>query len=318
MVKRGYRDLPQDHRRARGSSRSERRLRPQSLPLAGMVVVELGHSVAAPVRRADPRRPRRGRGEGREARRAMTRASGGRPFLDGASPPPSQSINRNKRSVVCELRDRRRSAPAWWTSSSQKADVVLQNLRPGPGRRSWAWMRRRVARAKKPSLVYCNVGAFGAKWTAIRSKPGYDPLMQAFGGDDERGGRGGPAAGARRRRPSSTRAPRMWGTIGILVRTAHRRQATPARAASSTCRCSKPRRAWMVMHAAHYLGSGETPEALRLGRQVGIAPYKRLSARRTATWSWRRETTDCSGSLCGVLGLHAGMPIPDTRRIRIG
>ncbi len=36
-------------------------------------------------------------------------------------------------------------------------------------------------RADKPSLIYCNLGAFGTVGP-LKDRPGYDPLMQAFGG----------------------------------------------------------------------------------------------------------------------------------------
>lgn len=93
-----------------------------------MVVVELGHSVAAPFA-----------GQilgdlGAEVLK-IEKASGddarhwGPPFVDGASA-TFQSLNRNKRSVVCDLRD-----PAQRDRLIefivQRADVVLQNLRPG-------------------------------------------------------------------------------------------------------------------------------------------------------------------------------------------
>ena len=35
--------------------------------------------------------------------------------------------------------------------------------------------------AEKPSLIYCNIGAFGAAGP-LRYRPGYDPMMQAYGG----------------------------------------------------------------------------------------------------------------------------------------
>ena len=56
---------------------------------------------------------------------------------------------------------------------------MIQNLRPGQtedlGLDSATLLKR------KPSLVYCNVGAFGNPGP-LQGRPGYDPLMQAFGG----------------------------------------------------------------------------------------------------------------------------------------
>ena len=72
-------------------------------PLDGIVVVELGHSVAAPYAGqvlgdlgAEVVKIEKAAGD--DARKW------GPPFLDGASA-TFQSLNRNKRSVVCDLRD---------------------------------------------------------------------------------------------------------------------------------------------------------------------------------------------------------------------
>ena len=145
-------------------------------PLAGIVVIELGHSVAAPfagqilgdlgaevVKIEKP--------DGDDARKW------GPPFVDGAAA-TFQSLNRNKRSVVCELRnDADRQALLRFID--ERADVVLQNLRPGQV--DALGLGAAALRARKPSLVYCNLGAFGARGPLAKN-PGYDPLMQAFGG----------------------------------------------------------------------------------------------------------------------------------------
>jgi crotonobetainyl-CoA:carnitine CoA-transferase CaiB-like acyl-CoA transferase len=60
-----------------------------------------------------------------------------------------------------------------------RADVVLQNLRPGQVEE--LGLDATTLRGLKPALVYCNMGAFGAKGP-LAERPGYDPLMQAFGG----------------------------------------------------------------------------------------------------------------------------------------
>ena len=144
--------------------------------IRGKVVVELGASVAAPAagqiladRGADVVKVEKA--EGDDARKW------GPPFVDGSSA-IFQSLNRNKRSVVCDLRNPG-EREALIRFILEKADIVLQNLRPGQV--EILGLGAHDLLKKKPGLVYCNIGAFG-RGGPLASRPGYDPLMQAFGG----------------------------------------------------------------------------------------------------------------------------------------
>ena len=238
-----------------------------NLPLAGIVVVELGHSVAAPalgqilgdlgaevVKVEKP--------EGDDARKW------GPPFLDGAAA-TFQAINRNKRSVVCELRDAAQRGRLV-DFIVREADVVLQNLRPGQVEE--LGLGARALLALEPALVYCNVGAFGARGP-LADRPGYDPLMQAFGGImSVVGEEGRPPV---RVGPSIVdQGTALWGAIGILAALYRRRQSNDSgKGGVVDVSLFETAAAWMAMHAAQYLGSGEIP--LRHGSGApGIAPYK--------------------------------------------
>ena len=235
-----------------------------SLPLAGIVVVELGHSVAAPALGqilgdlgAEVVKVEKPGGD--DARKW------GPPFLDGASA-TFQAINRNKRSVVCELRDpvqRGRLVDF----IVREADVVLQNLRPGQV--DELGLGAQALLAQKPALVYCNVGAFGAKGP-LADRPGYDPLMQAFGGImSVVGEEGRPPV---RVGPSIVdQGTAMWGAVGILSALYRRRDTGKGGVVDVSL--FETAAAWMVMHAAQYLGSGEIPVRHGSGA-AGIAPYK--------------------------------------------
>jgi crotonobetainyl-CoA:carnitine CoA-transferase CaiB-like acyl-CoA transferase len=61
----------------------------------------------------------------------------------------------------------------------EDADVFLQSLRPGTAKR--LGFGAEELRALNPRLVYCDIGAFG-RAGPLRERPGYDPLLQAFGG----------------------------------------------------------------------------------------------------------------------------------------
>ena len=86
------------------------------------------------------------------------------------------AINRNKRSIVLDLGDEGDLAVAH--ALSARADVVIQNFRPG-GLRRFGLDYESVARRNTAS-IYCSISGFGAGEGA--SLPGYDLLVQAVSG----------------------------------------------------------------------------------------------------------------------------------------
>ncbi|MDP9983934.1 crotonobetainyl-CoA:carnitine CoA-transferase CaiB-like acyl-CoA transferase [Pseudarthrobacter oxydans] len=86
------------------------------------------------------------------------------------------SVNRNKRSAVCDLRTEEGLAQA--RNIALAADVVVENFRPGVMQRFG--LDYETLRAERPDLVYCSITGFGSKGGA--HLPGYDLLVQAVGG----------------------------------------------------------------------------------------------------------------------------------------
>jgi len=256
-------------------------------PLAGVLVVELGASVAAPAAGqilADlgAEVVKVEKAEGDDARKW------GPPFVDGASA-TFQSLNRNKRSVVCDLRDETQKN-ALIRFIVEKADIVVQNLRPGQVDALGIGAEHFIK--KKPNLVYCNMGAFG-RTGPLQDRPGYDPLMQAFGGIMSVVGEEG--------RPPVRVGPSiidvgtaLWAVIGILAKLNQRQGGVVDVSLFETAA------AWMNMYAAQYLASGELPRKNGSG-QAAIVPYR---AYRTTDGDLVVAAGNDSlfRKLCGVLG----------------
>jgi crotonobetainyl-CoA:carnitine CoA-transferase CaiB-like acyl-CoA transferase len=235
-----------------------------SAPLAGIVAVELGHSVAAPfvgqlladlgalvVKVEKP---------GGDDARAW-----GPPFLDGAAA-TFQALNRGKRSVVCDLRDPAQRA-LLTRLVVERADVVLQNLRPGQV--DELGLGAAALCEQKPSLVYCNIGAFGRRGP-LAERPGYDPLMQAFGGIMSITGESG--------RPPVRVGPSivdigtgLWAAIGIVL-ALYRRASTGAGGVVDVS-LLETAAAWMGPFALQFLASGALPVKQGTG-YAGIVPYR--------------------------------------------
>lgn len=233
-------------------------------PFEGMVVVELGHSVAAPfagqifgelgatvikVEKQDG-----------DAARAW-----GPPFQEGAAT-LFQALNRNKQSVVCDLRDPAQTE-ALRQLIAERADVVLQNLRPGQV--DALGLGGAALLARKPSLVYCNMGAFGGAGP-LRQHPGYDPLMQAFGGIMSTTGEAG--------RPSVRvgasivdMGTGMWAVIGVLAALLQRQASGRGRIVDVSL--FETATTWVSLIAAQVLVSGEAPPRYGSGT-ASIVPYK--------------------------------------------
>ena len=91
--------------------------------------------------------------------------------------PHFQAYNRNKRSIVCDLKQ-----PAdreLFERLVAEADVYLQNFRPGTAERLGAGADR--LRALNPRLIYCSISGFGASGP-YAERPSYDSVAQALSG----------------------------------------------------------------------------------------------------------------------------------------
>ena len=233
-----------------------------------LLVIELGSSVAAPyaaqiLSELGARVLKIEKPQGDDARRW------GPPFWEGASA-FFQALNRNKESVVCDLRDQSQRQALIDLIVSQ-ADIVLQNLRPGHVEE--LGLDAKTLLSLKPSLIYCNLGAFG-QVGPMKSKPGYDPLMQAFGGIMSTTGEEG--------RPSVRvgasivdMGTGMWSVIGILSALLNKRDTGMGQCIDVSLYETATQ--WVSLLAAQFLASGELSPKQGSGAP-GIVPYKAYQA----------------------------------------
>ncbi|HXR25918.1 MAG TPA: CoA transferase, partial [Candidatus Binataceae bacterium] len=104
----------------------------------------------------------------------LTRALAGR--RRGMSP-PFAVINRNKRSVVIDLKTAR--GLELMKQLVAGADVFIQNFRPGAVERMG--LGEPALRAIKPDLVYVSISGFGESGPYVHKRT-YDPVIQALSG----------------------------------------------------------------------------------------------------------------------------------------
>ncbi|PRX96433.1 crotonobetainyl-CoA:carnitine CoA-transferase CaiB-like acyl-CoA transferase [Paraburkholderia sp. BL25I1N1] len=237
---------------------------PNQLPLRDIVVIELGHSVAAPF--AGQIFADLGATVIKVEKSSGDDARGwGPPFWEGAAS-LFQTLNRNKQSVVCNLRDAQQLL-ALKRLIHESADVVIQNLRPGQVAK--LGLDAKTLRAEKPELIYCNMGAFGNKGP-LKDHPGYDPLMQAFGGIMSTTGE--PGQRSVRVGPSIVdMGTGMWAAIGVL--TALYQRKSSGSGADVDVSLFETAVSWMSVFACQYMSSGEVPGKSGSG-SASIVPYK--------------------------------------------
>lgn len=100
----------------------------------------------------------------------------GPPFYEGAAP-SFLELNRNKLSLTLDLASPK--ANDIMTQLVQSADVLVESFRPGALETLGFGVE--WARQINPGLIYCSVTSYG-NVGPLRDRPGYDPLLQAFGG----------------------------------------------------------------------------------------------------------------------------------------
>ncbi len=238
-------------------------------PLSGLVVVEIGHSIAAPyaamilgelgaevIKVENP--------QGGDACRGW-----GPPFLEGAAT-CFHAVNRAKAGITIDL-----AAPADAARLRalvlERADVVLHNLKFGALDRYGLGAAELTA--AKPSLVFCNLGAFGAVGP-LRDKPGYDPMMQAYSGLMSLLGEDGrPPV----RVPASIvdMGSGMWAVIGILAALQERGRTGKGGIVDTSL--YETGLAWMSIYLAGFLANREIPARHGSGVDM-IVPYQAFAA----------------------------------------
>ena len=92
-------------------------------------------------------------------------------------PPMFATTNRNKRSIVLNLKDER--GLEILKSLVQQADVFVQNFRPGTAERMG--IGEAAMRATRPNLIYVSISGFG-EVGPYAQQPAYDPVIQALSG----------------------------------------------------------------------------------------------------------------------------------------
>jgi crotonobetainyl-CoA:carnitine CoA-transferase CaiB-like acyl-CoA transferase len=238
-------------------------------PLEGLCVVEIGHSVAAPyagmilaelgaevVKVENP--------QGGDAARGW-----GPPFSEGTAT-CFHAFNRGKRGITIDLAD-----PGEVQSLRrlvlERADVLVSNLKFGALDRYG--LAAEALLAEKPGLVYCNIGAFGTKGP-LRERPGYDPMMQAYGGLMSLLGEEG-------RPPVRVGvsiidiATGLWAAVGIL--SALRERDRTGRGGVVDASLFETTLAWMTLPIVTYLANGEIPRRFGSGIEQ-IVPYQAFAA----------------------------------------
>jgi crotonobetainyl-CoA:carnitine CoA-transferase CaiB-like acyl-CoA transferase len=233
------------------------------LPLSGIMVVEIAQNLAGPMAGeilahlgADVVKVERP--EGDDAR------AWGPPFHEGVSP-AFLAVNANKRSITLDLKDQR--AVAWLTEFIGRADVLVQNLRPGS--LEALGLGPEVLLARHPRLVYCSVWAFGRSGP-LRLKPGYEPMVQAFSGlMMMNGDEGGPPT--RIGTSILDYGTGMWTAIGALAGLVQRQRT--GRGCVVDASLFETGLAWLKGHFASYRVSGDVPERHRTGSHR-VVPFE--------------------------------------------
>jgi crotonobetainyl-CoA:carnitine CoA-transferase CaiB-like acyl-CoA transferase len=235
-----------------------------ALPLTGIRVVELGSSVAAPyaalvlaelgaevIKVEKP-------GKGDDAR------GWGPPFHEGVGT-LFHALNRNKRSIAVDLADDAQCARLR-RLIVEEADVLIQNMRPGQAE-TLGFGAKALLEAN-PRLVHATIAAFGQAGP-LKDRPGYDPLMQAFGG--LMGVTGEPGRPPIRVGTSLIdMGSGMWVVIGVLA--ALMKRAETGRGGEVATSLYETALGWMTYHVTSHAASGAEPAPQGSGSPF-IAPY---------------------------------------------
>jgi len=188
----------------------------------------------------------------------------GPPFWEGEGT-MFLSANAGKRSLALSLRDPRGREAL--LRLADRADVVLQSLRPGLA--DELGLGPDVLRARNPRLVYCAIGAYGRVGPLAR-EAGYDALMQAAGGLISVTGEPG-RPGVRVGSSLIDQGTGTWAAIGVLAALLERERTGEGCVVDVSL--YETAIAYIGYHLAGYLADGTVPSGEGT-RFPMVAPYQ--------------------------------------------
>jgi crotonobetainyl-CoA:carnitine CoA-transferase CaiB-like acyl-CoA transferase len=193
----------------------------------------------------------------------------GPPFWDGFGT-VFLALNRNKRSITVDLKQP--SSRTVMERLVTSSDVLIESFRPGVMNTmgfGYDW-----ASALNQGLVYCSLTSYGARGP-LRDLPGYDPLMQAFGGIMSVTGEEGQPP-VRVGVSLVDMGTGMWSANAILAALLQRKE--DGRGRHITTALYETALGWMAYHLTSFWASGESPKRHGSGTST-IMPYQAFPAR---------------------------------------
>jgi crotonobetainyl-CoA:carnitine CoA-transferase CaiB-like acyl-CoA transferase len=175
------------------------------------------------------------------------------------------SFNRNKRSLALDLKGP--GALDILRRLVGKADVLVQSFRARVVEELGLGYEQ--AKALNPRIVYCSITAYGTRGP-LKDLPGYDPLMQAYGGLMSINGHPGQPP-ARVGTSIVDMGTGMWAALGILA--ALRERDRTGQGSHVITALYDTALAWIPYQIMNYLASGEAPLPQGSGTAM-IAPYE--------------------------------------------
>ena len=174
-------------------------------------------------------------------------------------------FNRGKRSVALDLKTA--AGREALHALLAEADILVHNMRPGAPEALGLGPAETTAR--HPRLIYCNMGAFGHRGP-LKDRPGYEPLLQAFGGLAAITGEpDGPPV--RMGASVVDQGTGMWTVIGAL--SALQQRARTGRGCVVDTSLFETAFLWAGQKISAYVNQGRLPERHASGHP-GFVPYE--------------------------------------------
>ncbi|MBI4306398.1 MAG: CoA transferase [Chloroflexi bacterium] len=193
----------------------------------------------------------------------------GPPFINGESV-AFMALNRNKRSVVLDFRDS--AGREVFKRLVQKADVMLENYRPGTLERQG--LGYADLKALNPGLIYCSISGFG-KTGPYATRGGFDLVAQGMSGLMSFNGMPDQP-------PSKVGVPiadlnaGMFALYGILTALVHRLRTGEGQSLETSLLESAL--AYTVWESAVYFATGQVAGPLGSSHRL-IAPYQAFATK---------------------------------------